>query len=166
MTVFSAPNYCGEFDNAGAMMSVDDTLMCSFQVGARPPRDVPKTAQRLGLPADSSPGRCAPPACAAPLADAACHVAADPQAGGEETEGLDGPPGDRARLAARQEGEGLRARESSPVRRCGFRGAQGRQRSAPDPPQAARATAGAAEALPVMEGLVEVRAATVNLVSV
>lgn len=27
----SAPNYCGEFDNAGAMMSVDDTLMCSFQ---------------------------------------------------------------------------------------------------------------------------------------
>lgn len=31
VTVFSAPNYCGEFDNAGAMMSVDDTLMCSFQ---------------------------------------------------------------------------------------------------------------------------------------
>jgi len=33
VTVFSAPNYCGEFDNAGAMMSVDETLMCSFQVG-------------------------------------------------------------------------------------------------------------------------------------
>lgn len=33
MTLFSAPNYCGEFDNAGAMMSVDETLMCSFQVG-------------------------------------------------------------------------------------------------------------------------------------
>ncbi|KAK9889299.1 hypothetical protein WA026_004579 [Henosepilachna vigintioctopunctata] len=31
-TLFSAPNYCGEFDNAGAMMSVDDTLMCSFQI--------------------------------------------------------------------------------------------------------------------------------------
>ena len=31
VTLFSAPNYCGEFDNAGAMMSVDDTLMCSFQ---------------------------------------------------------------------------------------------------------------------------------------
>ena len=29
VTVFSAPNYCGEFDNAGAMMSVDDTLMVS-----------------------------------------------------------------------------------------------------------------------------------------
>ena len=34
VTLFSAPNYCGEFDNAGAMMSVDDTLMCSFQVCA------------------------------------------------------------------------------------------------------------------------------------
>uniref|UniRef100_A0A3B3DX27 Serine/threonine-protein phosphatase n=1 Tax=Oryzias melastigma TaxID=30732 RepID=A0A3B3DX27_ORYME len=34
VTLFSAPNYCGEFDNAGAMMSVDETLMCSFQVSA------------------------------------------------------------------------------------------------------------------------------------
>lgn len=33
VTLFSAPNYCGEFDNAGAMMSVDETLLCSFQVG-------------------------------------------------------------------------------------------------------------------------------------
>ena len=33
VTLFSAPNYCGEFDNAGSMMSVDETLMCSFQVG-------------------------------------------------------------------------------------------------------------------------------------
>ena len=32
VTVFSAPNYCGEFDNSGAMMSVDENLMCSFQV--------------------------------------------------------------------------------------------------------------------------------------
>jgi serine/threonine-protein phosphatase PP1 catalytic subunit len=32
VTIFSAPNYCGEFDNAGAMMSVDDNLMCSFQI--------------------------------------------------------------------------------------------------------------------------------------
>lgn len=32
VTLFSAPNYCGEFDNAGAMMSVDETLLCSFQV--------------------------------------------------------------------------------------------------------------------------------------
>lgn len=32
VTVFSAPNYCGDFDNSGAMMSIDDTLMCSFQI--------------------------------------------------------------------------------------------------------------------------------------
>lgn len=35
VTLFSAPNYCGEFDNAGGMMSVDDSLMCSFQVRHR-----------------------------------------------------------------------------------------------------------------------------------
>ncbi|EDQ86047.1 uncharacterized protein MONBRDRAFT_33999 [Monosiga brevicollis MX1] len=32
VTVFSAPNYCGEFDNAGAIMTVDANLMCSFQI--------------------------------------------------------------------------------------------------------------------------------------
>jgi len=32
VTVFSAPNYCGEFENAGAIMSVDESLLCSFQV--------------------------------------------------------------------------------------------------------------------------------------
>lgn len=32
VTLFSAPNYCGEFDNAGAMMIVDETLMCSFKI--------------------------------------------------------------------------------------------------------------------------------------
>jgi serine/threonine-protein phosphatase PP1 catalytic subunit len=32
VTLFSAPNYCGEYDNAGAMMSVDVNLMCSFQI--------------------------------------------------------------------------------------------------------------------------------------
>ncbi|XWS48876.1 hypothetical protein CRYUN_Cryun13aG0114200 [Craigia yunnanensis] len=32
VTIFSAPNYYGEFDNAGAMMSVDDSLTCSFQI--------------------------------------------------------------------------------------------------------------------------------------
>jgi len=32
VTLFSAPNYCGEYDNSGAMMSVDETLMCSFQL--------------------------------------------------------------------------------------------------------------------------------------
>mmetsp|Transcript_118986 Transcript_118986/g.331967 ORF Transcript_118986/g.331967 Transcript_118986/m.331967 type:complete len:305 (-) Transcript_118986:163-1077(-) len=32
VTLFSAPNYCGEFDNAGAMMEVDESLLCSFKV--------------------------------------------------------------------------------------------------------------------------------------
>ena len=40
VTLFSAPNYCGEFDNAGAMMSVDDSLMCSFKI------ITPATSQR------------------------------------------------------------------------------------------------------------------------
>ena len=37
VTIFSAPNYCGEFDNAGklnwikgAVMTVDENLICSF----------------------------------------------------------------------------------------------------------------------------------------
>ena len=32
VTIFSAPNYCGEFDNAGGMMVVSAELMCSFQI--------------------------------------------------------------------------------------------------------------------------------------
>ena len=32
VTLFSAPNYCGEFDNAAGMMDVDENLVCSFQV--------------------------------------------------------------------------------------------------------------------------------------
>jgi len=32
VTIFSAPNYCNEFDNAGAMMTVDANLVCSFKV--------------------------------------------------------------------------------------------------------------------------------------
>ncbi|CAM8889144.1 unnamed protein product [Rhodiola kirilowii] len=32
VTIFSAPNYCGEFDNAGALMTVDESLLCSFQI--------------------------------------------------------------------------------------------------------------------------------------
>jgi len=32
VTVFSAPNYCREFDNAGAVMSIDENLLCSFKV--------------------------------------------------------------------------------------------------------------------------------------
>ena len=39
VTIFSAPDYCNEFDNAGkiiiilaSLMSVDESLMCSFQI--------------------------------------------------------------------------------------------------------------------------------------
>ncbi|KAJ8765171.1 hypothetical protein K2173_011431 [Erythroxylum novogranatense] len=41
VTIFSAPNYCGEFDNAGAMMSVDENLLCSFQI-LKPSEKKPK----------------------------------------------------------------------------------------------------------------------------
>lgn len=41
VTIFSAPNYCGEFDNAGSMMSVDESLMCSFQI-LKPAEKKPK----------------------------------------------------------------------------------------------------------------------------
>ena len=32
VTLFSAPNYWGEFDNAGALMTIDETLVCSFKI--------------------------------------------------------------------------------------------------------------------------------------
>jgi len=32
VTIFSAPNYLGEFDNNGAVMLVEKDLLCSFQI--------------------------------------------------------------------------------------------------------------------------------------
>uniref|UniRef100_A0A915PZE3 Serine/threonine-protein phosphatase n=1 Tax=Setaria digitata TaxID=48799 RepID=A0A915PZE3_9BILA len=32
VTIFSAPHYCGQFDNAAASMIVDEDLVCSFQI--------------------------------------------------------------------------------------------------------------------------------------
>ncbi|XP_023217323.1 serine/threonine-protein phosphatase PP1-gamma catalytic subunit B-like [Centruroides sculpturatus] len=32
ITLFSASNYCGEFENAGAIMFIDKDLMCSFRI--------------------------------------------------------------------------------------------------------------------------------------
>jgi len=32
VTIFSAPNYCGEFDNAGAILIVKRNMECSFKV--------------------------------------------------------------------------------------------------------------------------------------
>jgi serine/threonine-protein phosphatase PP1 catalytic subunit len=44
VTVFSAPNYCGEFDNFGAIMSVNDELLCSFELLT--PTDHPMAKER------------------------------------------------------------------------------------------------------------------------
>jgi serine/threonine-protein phosphatase PP1 catalytic subunit len=32
VTIFSAPNYRGKYVNAGSIMSIDESLLCSFQV--------------------------------------------------------------------------------------------------------------------------------------
>lgn len=32
VTIFSAPNYCGDYDNAGAVLQVDANFVCSFQI--------------------------------------------------------------------------------------------------------------------------------------
>ncbi|KAK8689111.1 hypothetical protein V6N13_087838 [Hibiscus sabdariffa] len=32
VTIFSAPNYGGDFDNAGALLSIDEALVCSFEI--------------------------------------------------------------------------------------------------------------------------------------
>ena len=32
VTVFSAANYCGEFNNAAEIMSIDAQLLCSFKI--------------------------------------------------------------------------------------------------------------------------------------
>ncbi|ORZ36143.1 Metallo-dependent phosphatase-like protein [Catenaria anguillulae PL171] len=32
VTIFSAPNYCGEFNNLGAVMCVSEELMCTFEI--------------------------------------------------------------------------------------------------------------------------------------
>ena len=32
ITIFSAPNYCGEFDNSAGIMIIDESLTCSLKV--------------------------------------------------------------------------------------------------------------------------------------
>jgi hypothetical protein len=32
VTIFSAPNYCGEFDNNASILDVDESLCCSFDI--------------------------------------------------------------------------------------------------------------------------------------
>jgi serine/threonine-protein phosphatase PP1 catalytic subunit len=38
VTVWGASNYKGEFDNAAAMMSIDESLLCSFLIMSYRPR--------------------------------------------------------------------------------------------------------------------------------
>ncbi|KAM0892565.1 hypothetical protein ACQ4PT_025667 [Festuca glaucescens] len=56
VTIFSAPNYCGEFDNVGALLSIDENLMCSFQIlkpnepgTPRVRRQIPNKVNQLAL---------------------------------------------------------------------------------------------------------------------
>ena len=32
VTIFSAPDYCGEYGNKGAIMSVNEELICNFHI--------------------------------------------------------------------------------------------------------------------------------------
>ncbi|GAA5880871.1 hypothetical protein JCM1840_003307 [Sporobolomyces johnsonii] len=61
VTIFSAPNYCGEFDNFGAVMSVSEDLLCAFELlkpldTAQLKRELAKTRRRLSASANSGPG--------------------------------------------------------------------------------------------------------------
>ncbi|GAA5845503.1 hypothetical protein JCM11251_001657 [Rhodosporidiobolus azoricus] len=61
VTIFSAPNYCGEFDNFGAVMSVSDDLLCAFELlkpldTAQLKRELAKTRRRLSSSANSAAG--------------------------------------------------------------------------------------------------------------
>ncbi|KAK1350537.1 serine/threonine-protein phosphatase [Hamiltosporidium tvaerminnensis] len=57
VTIFSAPNYCGEFDNAGAIMNVDEELVCSFQVL----KPTPEKLFNSGISAQHSKKQLTPP---------------------------------------------------------------------------------------------------------
>ncbi|KIH63030.1 Ser/Thr phosphatase family protein [Ancylostoma duodenale] len=55
VTIFSAPHYCGQFDNAAAVMIVDENLQCSFEilrpsVGKPQPRIIPTSMGSPGAP--------------------------------------------------------------------------------------------------------------------
>lgn len=47
VTLFPGPNYCGEFDHAGSMMSMEETLMCFFQI-LKPAEKKKPNARRSG----------------------------------------------------------------------------------------------------------------------
>ena len=53
VTIFSAPNYCGEFNNAGAMMVITSDLVCSFKILR--PLSQQTLSQKLSAAANRSP---------------------------------------------------------------------------------------------------------------
>ncbi|KIY52708.1 phospho protein phosphatase PPZ [Fistulina hepatica ATCC 64428] len=60
VTVFSAPNYCGEFDNYGACMSVSEDLLCAFELlkpldGAALRKEMTKARRKRSDAVSSSP---------------------------------------------------------------------------------------------------------------
>ncbi|KAL9936246.1 hypothetical protein V8E36_005088 [Tilletia maclaganii] len=60
VTIFSAPNYCGEFDNFGAVMSVSEDLLCAFELlkpldGAALKKEMAKNKRKSMLQHQSPP---------------------------------------------------------------------------------------------------------------
>ncbi|KAJ5379411.1 Serine/threonine-protein phosphatase PP-Z [Penicillium cosmopolitanum] len=53
VTIFSAPNYCGEFDNCGAIMSVSKELLCNF-VMLKPPNWKPPSKRSANVKESTS----------------------------------------------------------------------------------------------------------------
>mmetsp|Transcript_4384 Transcript_4384/g.3931 ORF Transcript_4384/g.3931 Transcript_4384/m.3931 type:complete len:313 (-) Transcript_4384:108-1046(-) len=53
VTIFSAPNYCGEFDNAAAILSVSGDCICSFKI-IRPMSHRPRILQNDHTPTATS----------------------------------------------------------------------------------------------------------------
>ena len=51
VTIFSAPNYYGRFDNAGAIMNVDENYVCTFQI-MEPMKKRRRAGGRKYLPSD------------------------------------------------------------------------------------------------------------------
>lgn len=54
MTIFSASNYCNEFDNAGAMMCVSADMICTFVIIKVQPSPT-QSQHPLSLPSVLSP---------------------------------------------------------------------------------------------------------------
>jgi len=50
VTIFSAPNYCGEFDNDASIMDIDESLCCKFHC-FRPVDKKDLKLKRPGTPA-------------------------------------------------------------------------------------------------------------------